>query len=325
MRYAMERNSLEEPWLKSANFLLKLQLEGLMVECPVCNSLGIPMKKYVKGKKNPIFIIHQNSSNLLQLCPLEKLEIEIIKKQVKITENDLEIIFSSATPFIMFSGGFDSLCTLLYSKAIAQKTHTKIKAIHVDTTVGITGSLEHVKEVCKELEIELIIVKPKVDFFTLAEKWGIPSHGYRWCCRELKIKPLSEYFKTITETKVVLDGIRAAESSIRASYLPIWHHPSFGCISISPIFRWSDEEVQKFVSDYELPIDILKGLNTSPECWCGAYKTESDFRELHNACPELYNKLAELERRNGGHFTFIYENGQKKSLYQLKSDILKKY
>lgn len=311
-----------KPWLESANFLLGLNIKGLLTECPKCNAIGIPMKKYTRGKKDPVFMFHKNGPASLDLCSIDTKEFKIIRKKIDITEKDVESMIEAATPYVLFSGGLDSLCTLLYVKTIAQRVNSNVKAIHVDTTVGITDTSEYVKEICSKLGVDLRIVKPKVDFFTLARKWGIPSHGYRWCCRELKIKPIAEFLKMELEPRVVFDGIRAAESTVRASYLPAWHHPSFKGICVSPIFYWSDAEVQNYIDEFDLP-EKFTGLTTSPECWCGAYKSKSDFEELYHSSPALFDKLAKLEMNNKRNFTFIYENGKRMSLLQLKGEIIR--
>jgi len=306
------------PWLESANLLLDLELEGLMVECPKCSHRGIPIRKYEKKKKIPISVVHNNGSGLLNICHLHPDQARSIRSHISVTAEDLSSLIGHCAPYVLFSGGRDSLCTLVYVQRIAEYVGRKTKAVHVDTTVGIPLALDYVEEICLKLNVELEIVRPKVDFFTLAKNWGIPSYKYRWCCRELKIKPLADYIKAQPDPKLVLDGIRAAESSSRAKYLPIWHHPSFNCISISPIFYWSDEDVRKYIDEIDVPKEMIEKLETSPECWCGAYKSRSDFEKLYQLCPQLYDKLARLERSSKTGYTFIYENGNRMSLDSLK-------
>jgi 3'-phosphoadenosine 5'-phosphosulfate sulfotransferase (PAPS reductase)/FAD synthetase len=94
-------------------------------------------------------------------------------------------------------------------------------------------------------------------------------------------------------------------------------------LCVSPIFYWSDAEVQRYITgESNFPVEILNDLRTSPECWCGAYKSKSDFEKLYKSCPELYNKLAKLEMDSRTNFTFIYENGKKLSLIELKHEIV---
>lgn len=318
----MHINPSGKPWLESADFLLGLKLDGLLVDCPKCKSIGFPMRKYVKGGKgNSTSVIHRNGSKFLKVCSLDDDESDLVRKSVSITKKDLESIIECSSPYVLFSGGKDSICTLIYIKGIAQSLGKKVRALHVDTTVGLPGSKKHAEELCRRFDVDLIVVRPKKNFFTLAREWGIPSHNFRWCCRELKIKPLADYLKTVSEPKIVLDGIRAVESYVRSSYLPVWYHPTFKCLSVSPIFLWSDSEVREYLHKSGISIEILDQLSTSPECWCGAYKSRKDFERLYTLSPELFSKLAKLERNNKTDFTFIYEDGVKLTLDYLRNEI----
>lgn len=315
-------NPSGKPWLESVDILLGLELDGLLVNCPKCKSTGFPIRKYVKGgKKNPISVIHKNGSKSLKVCSLSENESDLVRKSVSITEKDLESIIQYGSPYVLFSGGKDSICTLMYVNRIAQRVGKRVRAVHVDTSVGLPGSRNHTEDLCKRLDVELVIVRPKKDFFSLAEEWGIPSHKFRWCCRELKIKPLADYLKTMPEPKIVLDGIRAVESSVRSSYLPVWYHPTFKCLSVSAIFYWSNSEVREYLEKGGISKEKLDQLRTSPECWCGAYKSRKDFERLYVLSQELFNKLARLERNSKTNFTFIYKDDVKLTLDSLRKEI----
>lgn len=240
---------------------------------------------------------------------------------MSLSDGEIEVLLGSATPYILFSGGKDSLATLMYLNKLASKTSTSLVALHVDTTVGFPETLSYVKDVCSALDVELQIVRPDTDYFTLANQWGIPAFNSRWCCRELKIKPIAEFLKTVPGSKIVFDGIRAAESSLRATYMPIWFHPGFRCLSVSPIFQWSDEEVYSRACVQGLPERPHLDLGSSTECWCGAYKTRSDFEALHRLNPSLYDKLEQVEANNKFGFTFIYEKGERISLQAIRTNL----
>jgi 3'-phosphoadenosine 5'-phosphosulfate sulfotransferase (PAPS reductase)/FAD synthetase len=151
----------------------------------------------------------------------------------------------------------------------------------------------------------------------MAREWGIPNFRFRWCCRELKIKPIRDFLDKIKGPKAVIDGIRAEESNIRANYLPIWFHPGFKCISVSPIFRWTKKRVVKYVANADLPENPVQSLGCSAECWCGAYKRKADFLKLKEIKPELFEKLSDLETQSPTGFTFLYKNGEQLPLSTL--------
>lgn len=301
-----------------------ISLKGLKVICPQCGEHGLVITRWIKGPVlKPIYILHIKWRKVRKVCELREEQSKGVRSKVSILESDIKRLLDSRKSFILFSGGNDSLATLVYLKDIAKEVKNDLTAIYVDTTAGLPENAKYVKEVCKYLDINLKIVGPKVDYFTLAKKWGIPSFKYRWCCRELKIKPIKEFLSTIKESKVVFDGIRAAESNARRQYIPVWYHPSFKCLSVSPIFYWSDEQVISYVNSNGIPKTFLHSLGTSTECWCGAYKTKSDFEKLFNLDRNMFYKLVEVEEENKGRYTFIYENGQKISLKELAKTLKK--
>jgi len=316
-------NSSSKWWTPIEKTFAGINLKSLNVNCPKCKKKGLIITRWIKGPAlKPIYILHIKREKVSEVCELDQEQSNNIRDKVPILESDIKRLLKSRKSFILFSGGKDSLATLVYLKEIAKKDSIDLTAIYVDTTAGLPENTQYVKKVCKYLEVNLQIVRPKVDYFTLAKEWGIPSFKYRWCCRELKIKPIKEYLDSIKEPKVVFDGIRAAESNARKQYIPIWYHPSFKCLSVSPIFYWSDPKVTFIINNNGIPKTLLHSLGTSTECWCGAYKTEMDFRKLYGLDRDMFYKLSGLEEGNKNGYTFLYKNGQKLSLLDLEKQIL---
>lgn len=314
-----------DPWSNGIKFLLSMNLEGLRTRCPSCKRLGTPVTKWVKGETvKPLYVFHKNGRNGPNACLLSTAEAKEVRPRVSLEKQDIKTLLRNAEPYVLFSGGKDSLCTLDYVKKIASSIRKEVTAIHVDTTAGFPEVTRYVKRVCKKMDINLVIVGPKTDYFTLAKKWGIPSANSRWCCKTLKIQPITKFLKTITGQKIVFDGIRGAESALRAKYLPVWFHPSFNCLSVSPIFRWSNEEIYSYIKKKSLPESPAFKLGSSGECWCGAYKKRSDFEDLYRLHPEIYNKLIKIEKSNKYGFTFVYEKGTKVTLKELRKEIQRK-
>lgn len=306
-------------WLPVVEAFDGVSLNGLTVICPRCKEPGLAITRWVKGPTlKPIYILHFKRKKVRKVCELTEVEAKEVRTKVKVLESDIKNLLSSRKSFILFSGGLDSLCTLLYLDMLNKNINSDLTAIYVDTTVGLSENTGYVKQVCEYLGVNLQIVRPKTDYFTLARKWGIPSFKYRWCCRELKIKPIKEYLNSIKESKVVFDGIRAAESNIRRQYIPIWYHPTFKCLSISTIFHWTDEEVIQCVNNNGIPKTFLHSLGTSTECWCGVNKTEADFKKLYNLDRDMFYKLSKLEEGNKNGYTFLYKKGQKIPLRELE-------
>ena len=144
---------------------------------------------------------------------------------------------------VAYSGGKDSDVIL----QLAKEAGIKYRAIHKSTTIDPPGTIAHVKEMGVE------ILRPKISFFDLVAKKGLPSRFYRFCCEQLK-----EY--KVCNKAII--GVRKAESSKRAA---IYKEPTecryYGekkeenhVEAIYPILEWTDEDVRNFIIDRKLKL-----------------------------------------------------------------------
>jgi 3'-phosphoadenosine 5'-phosphosulfate sulfotransferase (PAPS reductase)/FAD synthetase len=297
-----------------------MNLRSVMSDCPRCGRDGLAMPKWVPGRiEKPVYVLHDNNGGRPKRCRLRQTQADQVREEVQLSRTDLKRLLRKAAPYVLFSGGRDSLCLLLYLKGLAKSTGAELTAIHIDTTAGFPEVTKYVRMVCRRLGVRLVVVRPKRDYFELAKRWGIPNHSARWCCKELKVKPVRDYLAQVDGFKIVFDGIRAAESAQRSKYLPIWYHPSFRCLSVSPIIGWSNEEVRSYVKASGLPPSPAADFGCSAECWCGAYKKRSDFEKLLQVHPDIFDKLVAVERAQKGRFTFIYEDGKRIPLETLRN------
>jgi 3'-phosphoadenosine 5'-phosphosulfate sulfotransferase (PAPS reductase)/FAD synthetase len=276
------------------------------------------MSKWVKGLAvKPLCVYHPNGRELPQECELTANDAAEVRSHVSLSKQDLRRLLRYSTAYVLFSGGLDSLCTLAYLHEVGREEGADVTALHIDTTAGFPEVTKYVRSVCRRLRIPLRVVRPKIDYFEAAKKWGIPSHNARWCCHQLKVRPVRDFLARQPSPKVVYDGIRAAESFQRSQYLPVWHHPAFDCLSVSPILGWSDDEVRAYVEAKGLPENPAKSFGCSAECWCGAYKKRTDFEKLLEVHPDIFEKLVAVEKAQKGRYTFIYENGRRVPLSSL--------
>jgi len=212
----------------------------------------------------------------------------------------LKRIMEKKHSYVLFSGGKDSLCALALVKEIASEMSTEVPvtAIHVDTTVSLPDNLKYVEEICERLDVPLVVLSPKEDFFTLAKRIGAPRFNARWCCFALKIKPIQEYLRSQPPGKLVFDGVRNEESSKRRRYRWYWYdRRHFKCFIIHPIIDWTEAQVLNFLNQRNLPLNPLyKKFRRATECWCGVFKSRRDFELLKAHNPELFRKLLDVER-----------------------------
>ncbi|MFV0362235.1 MAG: phosphoadenosine phosphosulfate reductase family protein [Suipraeoptans sp.] len=120
---------------------------------------------------------------------------------------------------VSYSGGKDSQACLI--NAVKEYGANKVTAVFCDTGWEHPSTYEHIIATCSILGVELVILKSKYDFVSLAEyKKRFPSTKARFCTEELKIKPFIDYVLTLEDSCIVIQGIRAGESASRAKMEP---------------------------------------------------------------------------------------------------------
>jgi len=311
----------EAAWTEAAHLVSLAGLKGLTAQCPVCGAMGALMSKWVpKTPVKPLYVVHANGGGSPGLCELNKEQADAARAEIGITSRDVLKVLRMGKPFVMFSGGQDSLCLLEYMRRLGERAGLEITAIHANTTAGFPEVEDYVEAVCEQLGVALVTVKPDHDYFEIAKRWGIPGVRSRWCCETLKIAPMRRHLATVEGPKVIYDGIRAVESPLRAKYVPVWFHPAFRCISVSPIHGWPDGKVARYIKSNGLPESPAAQLGTSAECWCGAYKCRSDFEALLDIHPDIFDKLVEVEEAQRGKYTYLYEKGERIPLASLRQE-----
>lgn len=318
---SVKKNGFDAAWETAARIVAGKRLQGLHIYCPKCRRSGTLTSKWVKKTPvKPVYVCHSNGNGYFKACELTDEQAKAARKKTQLERDDVKKLLRMGRPYILFSGGKDSLCLLEYMHRVAESIGKEITALHGDTTAGFPEVEGYVEKVCNKLKVPLVTVRPQHDYFEIAKKWGIPGVRSRWCCETLKVAPMRRYLSTVEGPKVIFDGIRAVESNIRATYIPVWYHPAFKCISVSPLFRWSDQKVEAYIEKYNLPKSPAADLNTSAECWCGAYKCKADFEALLDIHPEIFDKLVEVEQAQRGKYTFLFEKGEKIPLATLKKN-----
>jgi len=236
----------------------------------------------------------------------------------------IAILIKNRQPFVLFSGGKDSLSALVYVKKIAERAGKEVVAIHADTTVGLPCNIKYVKKICRLLKVKLVVVRPKIDYFTLAERWGLPRFQARWCCHALKIGPVNDYLKNQQQNKIVFDGIRAEESKKRMEMEFIEYNKKLGYLTCHPLLYWTSEDVKMYLEKSGMPINpaYKQGFKRASECWCGVFKAPSEFELLLTYYPTMFNRLLELEAKQKSNFAYIYSHGKKIYLRDIKKNIL---
>ena len=110
--------------------------------------------------------------------------------------------------YLAFSGGKDSTAL----KAVADIAGVRYDAHYSVTTIDPPELVRFIKEQHPDVDFD----KPSRSFYAFVrDHRGLPMRHARWCCAELKERG--------GEGRVVLTGVRAAESSKRSRYGIVRH------------------------------------------------------------------------------------------------------
>ncbi len=116
---------------------------------------------------------------------------------------------------VSFSGGKDSQACLIQA---FKQYGGNLTAVFCDTGWEHPDTYKHVNDVCLQMGVRLITLKSKYDFVSLAvHKKRFPSTNARFCTSELKMKPMIDYVLSLKESCIIIQGIRAGESTARAA------------------------------------------------------------------------------------------------------------
>jgi len=178
---------------------------------------------------------------------------------------------------VPWSGGKDSTATLI----LAKEVFDKVTAVYVRMEYEMPGTDEYVEKLARKLGIRLI----RVDVPMPIEKFGMPTHGNRWCTRK-KVEALYSAVSEF-ENPVLLVGDRDGESARRRLKPPvIERRTDFGnLLEAMPIKFWSGFMVQLFI--------LMRGFELHPLYYEGFYRLGCTI------CPSLAHWEIELLKKRG--------------------------
>jgi 3''-phosphoadenosine 5''-phosphosulfate sulfotransferase (PAPS reductase)/FAD synthetase and related enzymes len=213
---------------------------------------------------------------------------------------------SGPTVHCFFSGGRDSALACAVAKKVADVRGWEFRLVHIDTTIYIRETREYVYRYAEWLGAELVVIRPKQTFREYAAKYGMwPSlypYKFRWCMRELKLKPTIEYLnENYRSGDIVALGIRKHESKFREKlYNHVFTRHKYGgkvdVLLWLPLLQADDATVAKLIRQYNIPESpVWRKISFSGECLCLAGMPLHKMYLLVRYYPEEFQQLLEID------------------------------
>lgn len=229
---------------------------------------------------------------------------------------------------VTFSGGKDSLASLLWTREHITKNFT---TVFCDTGWEHPLTYEYINRIADKLHLDLVTLKSKkydgmVDLARQKKRW--PSTRARFCTEELKTKPCIDYvLDKVQDNMLMIQGIRAAESASRAkmsaqcTYFKYYFEPygydkagkpkkhtyrgkevrafraQFADDLLRPVFDWSAQQVIDYILDAGLePNPLYRMAYKRVGCWPCVMANQRDILNIARQSPERIAYIAKIEQ-----------------------------
>jgi 3'-phosphoadenosine 5'-phosphosulfate sulfotransferase (PAPS reductase)/FAD synthetase len=220
------------------------------------------------------------------------------------------------TTFGLFSGGDDSLATLLALSTWARARQVVWRAAHIDTGTGIPETSQFVIQTCGRECWNLDVHRtPATRYEQMVLGYanlpgGFPGPAlHRYYYQRLKDRRIADiiaYAKTghrRSDRVMLVSGVRQLESRRRMGYDdPIQRRGA--AVWVNPLFYWSKDLVlDRIERRMRNPASCL--MHISGECLCGCMARPGELDEIRFWFPDTAARIDALARRaheNGFHW-----------------------
>jgi 3'-phosphoadenosine 5'-phosphosulfate sulfotransferase (PAPS reductase)/FAD synthetase len=203
-----------------------------------------------------------------------------------------------------FSGGRDSAVACYIAYQVAQRRGWAFRLVHIDTTIAIRQTREYVKQYAQWLGAELVVIRPEKTFKEYAVEYGfwpmLLMPRYRWCFRELKLKPTIEYLrKNYKNGDFIVLGVRKGESRLRDTlYTATFFVRDYNGIKArvwAPLLHIDESTLAKLLEQFKIPRNPVWRFGFSGECLCLAGTSLHALTLVLKRFPEEAKELLEID------------------------------
>ncbi|AEA12153.1 phosphoadenosine phosphosulfate reductase [Thermoproteus uzoniensis 768-20] len=217
-----------------------------------------------------------------------------IERKAKEAVEFLSRVFSQyKLPVVVsYSGGKDSLVAL----DLVARTGHPYAILFNDTGLEAPETYDNVKEVVERYKAELIVASAGDRFWKALDEFGPPARDYRWCCKVIKLAPITKAVaERFPQGIISVVGQRAAESFQRAKLGKIsssrWVART---IVVAPLQDWIALEVWGYIFLHDLPYNKAyeRGFDRLGCVVCPANEM-AELELVRISYPGIYERLEE--------------------------------
>ncbi len=165
----------------------------------------------------------------------EKVMKEMVEKAVNFIRSKVREY--SLTPVVSYSGGKDSLATLL----LVLEAGVEPDMIFVNTGIELPETVDNVEQTAERYGLNLKTISAEDGYWKAVEYFGPSARDYRWCCKTCKLGPVAKLIgREYPEGVLAFIGQRRYESENRMLHGDTWNNPWVpGQTGTSPIQDWT--------------------------------------------------------------------------------------
>ena len=197
--------------------------------------------------------------------------------------------------YALYSGGKDSTSVVQY---LAER-NLLLGVVSFDTGISAPGWLEFIGDTAKHRGWPLEIYKTPVSYDALVLKYGFPGPGAHGMFMNYLKGRCVRQFKKAHPRAVLASGVRSGESNRRFVNTKEWS--DFEGVKVwAPIYNWTTEQAWDYFNSHGFERSpVYQSLCISGDCLCGAYATKLERVAIQAFYPEVFDRIAKLEKQTG--------------------------
>ncbi len=140
---------------------------------------------------------------------------------------------------------------------LAVQARPDIPVLWVDHGYNRPATYKHAEQLKNQLKLNL---KPYVPKITVAHREAIygpvPStdkeEALKEFSKQMKLEPFQRGMKELIP-RIWITGLRKVQNPNRAELDIVTEDKNFGAVKVSPVFYWSDEQMEAYLKEHNLP------------------------------------------------------------------------